>query len=77
MLAKDLPKSARARLLFSMYSYISNNWFPSIQHPKSLTRFGCCNADIMPISVTNSRFPCFDLEDSCLTAIKAPSDSTP
>uniref|UniRef100_A0A2P2MVJ7 Uncharacterized protein n=1 Tax=Rhizophora mucronata TaxID=61149 RepID=A0A2P2MVJ7_RHIMU len=31
----------------------------------------------MPISFTNSRFPCFDLEDSCFTAITTPSDNTP
>ncbi|KAF5780784.1 hypothetical protein HanXRQr2_Chr11g0475931 [Helianthus annuus] len=77
ILLKYLPKRARARLLFSKYSYTSNNSFPSMQHPKSFTRFGCCKADIMPISVTNSRLPCFDLEDNCLTAISEPSVSTP
>lgn len=31
----------------------------------------------MPISFTNSRFPCFDLAESCLTAITVPSDWRP
>jgi hypothetical protein len=48
-----------------------------MQHPYSLTRFGCCNPEIMPISFTNSRFPCFDFEESCLTAIVVPSNNSP
>ena len=60
-----------------MYSYTNNSWFPSIQHPYNLTRFGCCKADIIPISFTNSRFPCFDFGESCLTAIIVPSKSIP
>lgn len=31
----------------------------------------------MPISFTNSRFPCFDFEESCLTAIVVPSNNSP
>jgi hypothetical protein len=31
----------------------------------------------MPISFTNSRFPCLDLGDSCLTAMRVPSDNLP
>jgi hypothetical protein len=32
-------------------------------------------ADIIPISFTNSRFPCLDFEESSITAITVPSDS--
>ena len=74
---KCLPNKECARLLFSMYSYTNNSCFTSIQHPCNLTRFGCCKAEIMPISLTNSLFPCFDFEDSCLTAITVPSNNTP
>jgi hypothetical protein len=31
----------------------------------------------MPISFTNSRFPCLDLDDNCLTAMMVPSDNKP
>jgi hypothetical protein len=72
-----LPNKAFARLLFSIYSYTNNNCFPSIQHPYNLTRFGCCKPDIMPISFTNSRLPCLDFEESCLSAIIVPSNNTP
>lgn len=48
-----------------------------MQHPYSFTRLGCCNAEIVPISFTNSRFPCLDLDDSCFTAITLPSDRRP
>jgi len=73
----NLPNKAQARLFFSMYSYTNNNWLPSMQHPWSFTRWGCCRAEIMPISFTNSRFPCFDFEESCYTAIMVPSDRRP
>ena len=29
--------------------------------------------ETMPISFKNSRFPCFDLDESCLTATTVPS----
>ena len=74
---KGSPNKECARLLFSMYSYTKSICFPSIQLPCNFTKFGCCKAEIMPISVTNSRFPCFDFEDSCLTAIIVPSNNTP
>ena len=60
-----------------MYSHTKNNCFPSIQHPYNLTRLGCCKPDIMPISFTNSRLPCFDFDESCLTAITLPSNRIP
>ena len=72
-----LPKSARAREFFSMYSYTRSNWFFSTQHPYSLTRFGWFRPEIMPISLTNSRFPWDDSEESCLTAMIVPFDSSP
>lgn len=31
----------------------------------------------MPISFMNSRFPCFDFEESCFTAITVPSANRP
>lgn len=31
----------------------------------------------MPISFTNSRFPCLDFDESCFTAITVPSDNRP
>jgi hypothetical protein len=30
----------------------------------TLQGFGCCSAEIIPISFTNSRFPCLDFEES-------------
>jgi hypothetical protein len=43
----------------------------------TLQGFGCCSADIIPISFTNSRFPCLDFEESSITAITVPSDNEP
>lgn len=60
-----------------MYSYISDNWLPSTQQPYNFTRLGCCDADIMPISVMNSWFPCLDFAESCLTATTVPSGKKP
>lgn len=67
----------KSKLLFGMYSYSSIFSSPSMQQPRSLTRFLCCNLAISVISFLNSSRPCPDLLESLFTAISSPPGSTP
>jgi hypothetical protein len=78
-IVKDIPVPNRwkSRLEFGMYSYTSNFSLSSMQQPKSLTRFLCCNLAIKITSFWNSCEPWPDVIDSLLIATSVPSTKLP
>jgi len=60
-----------------VFHVFNNIWSSSSHKPWSLTILGCSKLNIIPISLVNSRVPCFDSEDNCLIATIVPSNWTP
>ena len=73
-----IPYMSKSKLLFFMYSYTSNRWDPSEQHPRSRTRFLCWMLVIILTSDRNSDSPCCDFStDNFFTATHLSSANVP